>query len=140
MPNNYIPGFDVDSPEVAQKKVEAARKKLPLIAGAILAHSRVYDVHEGTGARLKTMAVRPMFNLFAKRTGPFFVTNECNACGLCVRVCPIGAIRLESERPVWVKKHCTQCQGCINRCPQKAIQYGAGTMKRGRYFFRESES
>ena len=139
MPNNYIVGFEVDQTELAQNKVNTAREKLPQIAEAILARRSEYDVREGTSAKLKTIAVRPMFNLFAKRTNPFYATDECNACGLCARICPIGAIRMDGERPVWVKKHCTQCLGCINRCPQRAIQYGEGTKNRGRYYFRDCE-
>lgn len=139
MPNNYIVGFEVDQPELAQNKVNVAREKLPLIAEAILARRSEYDVREGEGAKLKTVAIRPLFNLFAKRTSPFCATEECNACGLCARICPIGAIRMDGGRPVWVRKHCTQCLGCINRCPQRAIQYGEGTKKRGRYYFRNGE-
>ena len=139
MPNNYIVGFDVDQPELAQKKVDAAREKLPQIAQEILAKSSVYNVHEGPGAGGKTFLIRPMFNRFAKSTSSFFVTSDCNACGLCARICPAEAIRLENGRPVWVKARCEKCTGCINRCPQRAIQYGAGTGKRGRYFFHESE-
>ena len=139
MPNNYVVGFEVDQPEQAISKVNAAREKLPQIAEAILAHDSVFDVHEGPSAKMKTAIVRPMFNLFAKRTSPFFATETCNACGLCAHICPIGAIHMESGRPVWVKKHCTQCLGCINRCPKRAIQYGNGTQNRGRYYFRDSE-
>ena len=139
MPNNYIFGFDVDQPELAQKKVDLTRQKLPQIARKILEKSSGYDVHEGPSAGMKTSLIRPMFNRFAKSTRAFRVTSECNACGLCARICPAEAIRLVNGRPVWVKGQCEQCTGCINRCPQRAIQYGAGTSKRGRYFFREGE-
>jgi NAD-dependent dihydropyrimidine dehydrogenase PreA subunit len=138
MPNNYIPGFDVDSPDLEQNKIAATREKLPVIAEAILAKAHVYEVHEGKSARLKTVVVRPMFNLFAKRTSPFYVTSDCNGCGLCERICPIHAIQLEQQKPVWIRKHCTQCTGCINRCPQKAIQYGKGTVSRGRYHMKDA--
>ena len=139
MPNNYIVGFDVDQPELAQKKVDFARGKLPQIAQEILAKSSVYDVQEGPGAGWKTFLIRPMFNRFARSTSAFHATSDCNACGLCARICPVEAIRMENGHPVWIKAQCEQCTGCINRCPQRAIQYGAGTRKRGRYFFRESE-
>lgn len=136
MPNNYIAGFDVDSPELEQKKIRAAGEKIETIAQAANAHMSVYDVHEGPGAGLKTALVRPMFNTFALRTKPFSVDDTCNACGLCARICPIGAIQMQGSKPVWVKKQCTQCTACINRCPQRAIQYGAGTRKHGRYYFK----
>ena len=136
MPNNYIAGFDADSPEMEQKKIRAAGEKLEAIAQAVNAHMSVYDVHEGPSAWIKTAFVRPMFNTFARTTKPFSVDDTCNACGLCARICPIGAIAMQNGKPTWVKQQCTQCTGCINRCPQRAIQYGAGTRKRGRYYFK----
>jgi len=135
MPNNYIVGFDVDSPELEQQKIDSARTKLASISEAVLAHTLIYDVHAGAGAGVKTALVRPIFNTFACSTKMFTVDDACNGCGLCARICPIHAIALEDGKPKWVKKHCTQCMGCINRCPQRAIQYGTGTAKRGRYYF-----
>lgn len=136
MPNNYVIGFDLDTPEQEAKKVEAASGKLESIAKSILAGDSVYEVNEGSGARMKTGFIRPMFNTFARSTRSFSVDDNCNSCGLCERICPIDAIELQNGRPVWVKKHCTQCLGCINRCPQRAIQHGTGTAKRGRYYFK----
>lgn len=139
MPGNYIVGYDADPPELQQQLIAAAQDKIPQIAEAILANSRVYDVKEGSIAGLKTTFVRPLFNAFARRTRPFYATNACNGCGLCARICPIGAIRLENGKPQWIHKHCTQCLGCINRCPQEAIQFGAQTAARQRYFFRQNQ-
>ena len=135
MPNNYIAGFDVDSPELEQQKISDAGERVKGIAEAVLAKSNVYDVNEGSGAGVKTAIVRPMFNRFARGTSRFSVDESCNACGLCARICPIQAIQLKDGKPVWVKKDCTQCMGCINRCPQRAIQIGSGTRDRGRYYF-----
>lgn len=136
MPNNYVIGFDLDTPEQEAKKVEAASGKLVNITKSILAGESVYEVNEGPGARMKTGFIRPMFNTFARSTRSFSVDDNCNSCGLCERICPIDAIELQNGKPVWVKKHCTQCLGCINRCPQRAIQHGTGTAKRGRYYFK----
>ena len=133
MPNNYVVGFDVDSAELEQSKIAEAKERLIAISNAVLANATQYDVYEGPGAVIKTALVRPMFNTFARSTKRFSVEDSCNGCGLCARMCPIGAIRMQDEKPVWVKKHCTQCMGCINRCPQRAIQHGAGTAKR--YFY-----
>lgn len=135
MPNNYIAGFDVDSPELERKKISEASERVKRIAEAVLARTSVYDVYEGPSAGLKTALVRPMFNRFARATSRFSVDESCNNCGLCARICPIHAIQLKDGKPVWVKKDCTQCMGCINRCPQRAIQLGAGTRDRGRYYF-----
>lgn len=137
MPSNYIPMYDVDSPALERQKTAAAREKLSRIAEIIRADGRAYDVRKGVAAGIKTALVRPMFNTFARRTSPFHVTDACDGCGLCARICPIQAIKIEQGAPRWVRKNCTQCLGCINRCPQRAIQYGKGTASRGRYFFHE---
>jgi len=135
MPNNYILGFDTDGAELEEKKIRAAREKVEQIASSILAHEHVYDVHEVKGAFAKTAFIRPMFNAFARSTRSFVADENCNGCGLCEQICPIGAIQMQNGKPVWVRSSCTQCLGCINRCPQRAIQYGEGTKKRDRYYF-----
>ena len=137
MPNNYILGFDVDSPELEQKKIAAARERLDRVAESIRARKSEFNVHAGPGAWPKTALIRPMFNMFARRTNPFYATKDCNGCGLCERGCPTRAIVLKQGKPVWVRKHCAQCLSCINRCPQLAIQYGAGTKNRKRYYLKD---
>lgn len=138
MPNNYIIGFDVDSSDLETKKIASACSRLAHIAESIMMNTHEYDVHAGIASGLKTALIRPMFNKFARRTKPFHVTDECNGCGLCARICPVKAIRMENGVLRWVKKSCAQCMGCINRCPQRAIQYGVLTASKGRYFFHEN--
>jgi ferredoxin len=52
-----------------------------------------------------------------------FRTNEnCNGCGICVRVCPVDNIKLVEGKPVW-QHHCENCFACFHWCPKEAI-YG----------------
>lgn len=140
MPNNYIPMYEVDGSQLAAAKVAAARIKLPEIANVINSRGTAREIHTGSMAGLKTWVVNPVFNAFAMSTRPFSVASACNGCGLCEQNCPCGVIELANGKPIWVKSRCYQCLACINRCPKRAIQYGAGTKKRGRYFFTEEES
>lgn len=137
MPNNYVPGFDVDTVEEVRFKINAARERLPEIAHAVTERASEYNVHTGAGARVKTAVFHPLFNVFAQSTKPFFVTSDCTACGLCARSCPSDTIEMRDGNPVWTQRSCLQCMRCINRCPAKAIQYGKATRKRGRYAFDE---
>jgi ferredoxin len=52
----------------------------------------------------------------------FFRTNKnCNACGICVKKCPVGNISLNgSKRPSWQNK-CILCGTCELLCPEEAI-------------------
>jgi len=112
MPNNYIPGFDVDPKDLEAKKLKAAEQMLSEIN--------------------KTALANPMFNRFALQTKSFSVDDTCTGCGICEEICPVHTIKV-TGKPVWGKA-CTQCLGCINRCPVRAIQYGKGTAKKGRYY------
>lgn len=132
MPNNYIIGSDTDSEEVILKKIASARETLKQIAGEILRKERVYRVHEGAMAGVKSYAANAGFNRFARSARPFFATDRCNGCGLCAQRCPASAISMKDEKPVW-KAQCYQCLRCINACPRQAIQYGKGTEGRRRY-------
>ncbi len=137
MPNNYIPMYDVDSELLARSKAQKAEQQIKLIAASVLNKERIYSVHTGPMAGLKTSVISPLFNACARSTKPFAAGDDCTSCNLCQNICPVSAISMQNGKPVWIRKHCTQCMACINRCPQHCIQYGAGTKGRGRYVFSE---
>lgn len=47
---------------------------------------------------------------------------RAEACGLCVRSCPVEAIRMEAEGPVVDRKRCVQCMCCHEVCPEQAVR------------------
>lgn len=54
-----------------------------------------------------------------KQRGSFTTLAECNGCGLCVKQCPAGNLKL-GENGVIQKNNCILCFRCVNLCPQKA--------------------
>ena len=49
--------------------------------------------------------------------------DECKACGICQKNCPVGAIEGEaSEKRVINQDKCIKCGTCINVCPFHAIR------------------
>ncbi|MEI6578536.1 MAG: EFR1 family ferrodoxin, partial [Eubacteriales bacterium] len=91
----------------------------------------IFRLLPGKLPALKSAIISPLFNRFATNTKYFYATDACNKCKICEKYCPIHTIKV-AEKPAWGKE-CTQCLSCINRCPVQAIQYGKGTVKRGRY-------
>jgi ferredoxin len=46
--------------------------------------------------------------------------DNCSCCGLCVDICPEGAITMNIEATVDTAK-CTGCGTCVDECPSQAI-------------------
>ena len=135
MPNNYILGSDTDEEGEIREKITAARAELERISGEVQRQEKVYRVHEGAMAGLKSGLVNLGFNRFARSAKPFIAQDSCNGCGLCAANCPAHAITLKDGKPAWAAQ-CYQCMRCINECPRQAIQYGKATVGRRRYTIR----
>jgi ferredoxin len=131
MPNNYMLGYELDSPEEANRILEAADKRLVEILVSLKNKESRFDLAKGKMAKFKTSFVHPMFERFAMSSKPFYATDACIRCGRCVDNCPVHTITMK-DLPVWGKE-CTQCLACINRCPVQAIEYGKSTIGKRRY-------
>lgn len=62
----------------------------------------------------------------------FWITEECNFCGICVKICPNKNIKMADDEIIW-DKNCEYCLACLHWCPQKAIQNGDNSQKCRRY-------
>ena len=131
MPNNYSLGSNTDDEDEILQKITAAQTELERISWEVQRQEKVYRVHEGAMAGLKSGLVNFGFNRFARSAKPFFAEDSCNGCGLCAANCPAHAISLRDRKPQWASR-CFQCMRCINQCPQQAIQYGKATAGRQR--------
>jgi energy-converting hydrogenase A subunit P len=53
--------------------------------------------------------------------------DKCTACGICVRTCPTGAMKFESEnnsyRLTVSPAQCTNCGVCIDLCEPKSLRH-----------------
>jgi Pyruvate/2-oxoacid:ferredoxin oxidoreductase delta subunit/flavodoxin len=55
----------------------------------------------------------------------FYASSDCDNCGLCLKHCPVDAIKIKNNRPYWTY-NCESCMRCMNICPKKAIETAHG--------------
>lgn len=129
MPNTYVclPGFDVDSPELAASKVTKTQEMLPRIAEVVGARGECRELTRGGLAWMKTYVLRPLFNGLLVTDRFFRASDNCSSCGLCARECPTKDIVMAKGRPSWLGGECTGCLRCFHRCHRRAIDWGRFT-------------
>jgi len=54
-----------------------------------------------------------------------YASHKCDNCHLCVKECPVQAIKIVDGRPFWTYK-CEACMRCLNICPVRAIEAAHG--------------
>lgn len=107
------------SPRIATERPDSADKaKLAEFGSTVLekAHTSVNPI-AAPGA-YPTWTLPPGSTYF-----PEVDMNACNACGRCVRVCPVGAIPEHAPQTTLTEK-CIICSACVKYCPQKARALG----------------
>jgi len=133
MPSNYTPfgeAFPVDRQEKMFSKETERVKEI----ASIIKECRKEKIET---CKLPLRLAGELISLLAsqvmrKEDKHFWITEKCNGCGTCEKVCPVDNIKLVDRKPVWLHK-CEQCFACIQWCPQEAIQYGKNTVGRKRY-------
>lgn len=126
----YLPLNDLPAPAKTERKLQAAEKRLPLIAAQIAGRKkRLPHEYLRWPAQLMHHLVQQHPE---KLDEEFFTQDSCTACGLCAQICPRENIKITEGRPHW-NRQCTQCLACLHICPTKSIELGHHTKGRQRY-------
>lgn len=52
---------------------------------------------------------------------PKVLAEKCTGCGICIDVCPKGAIVMENDKAFVRIENCRNCRVCIKACPVNAF-------------------
>lgn len=136
MPNTYVclPFMDVDSKELASRKLNLAAARVDYIAARLADGIIETDIVRGAIPGFKSAVI---YNAFfagqAYRGKKFRATDSCSGCGTCSRECPKSNITMSADRkPQWAND-CTYCLRCYHVCPAHAVAYGRHTKNKGQY-------
>ena len=136
MPNNYVSGWDVDSPEEVRDMYAAAVPKVQALAEKIKAGQTIRKDDKTPMAWLMSGVVNYGFRNFALKKQVFTVSDACIGCGICAANCPTDNIFVYDGKANF-GENCTSCYSCLHRCPVRAINIEGKTEERGRYVCKE---
>lgn len=136
MPENYLAMFPTPDEAECREILQKADPVIESIAKTIKNGESLPQKHVSPADRIMSGPVNPLFYSLFVHDKKFTVTNACVSCGKCARRCPLNNITLEGGKPIW-HGNCTHCMACIGGCPAKAIEYGAKSKDRNRYYIAE---
>lgn len=142
MPENYLPYWNNKTQDKNTLFLKASSQKINDISNAIKQRSSIneYKFNPIKQYFIPGLLYKLGYKFIPVLDKDFHVTENCNSCGLCEKVCPVNNITMvESDSgkiPKW-NNNCEQCFACINFCPKEAIQYGKKTKGKGRYHHPE---
>lgn len=66
--------------------------------------------------------IRNFVSIFEKNNYESKVDDSCIGCGLCVDLCMMKSINLDSLKAQINPRYCCGCLMCVERCPTKSIE------------------
>lgn len=133
MPGNATTVYDVVASQKRDAMYQAERRRIPDIANSIGTRSTCgVDTTLGVLGRIASAIGPQMMKSIPSSDKAFFVDTNCNSCGICEKVCPVGNIAMSDGKPQW-KHTCECCMACFHWCPKASIQGSEKTKSRGRY-------
>ena len=123
MPSNWISVHPGLKDKIIISIVKRCEKKIEKFANKLFLGKKVYTAFWSLPF---DVAIAPISILyyFVGRFGlakTFYATHSCTNCGLCLKKCPVNAIKEIDNRMFW-SYNCESCMKCMTNCPQKAIQ------------------
>lgn len=120
MVDNYLPGFEVGQ-QIASLAYKDVEGQLERVCADIAARrERRVDITPATQAEMERWQNGLAARILRKDTAlGYIVTDACNRCGICARVCPANNIVVGDD--VRFSDTCEVCYACLHACPQGAL-------------------
>ena len=123
--------YDISMPSCFQERADmvsvlnAVPNRISEITKAIEEKRENYNPNGSTALPKKFTKLSLMYRPLSRMT----VTEKCDSCGLCCKLCPTSNIQIQDGKAVR-GKNCIACAACANWCPRYAI---SSRMLKGQY-------
>ena len=123
LPSNWMSIHPAIREKTTGKLLVRWKPKVERIAQKILLQQRTYSGYFSFPIDMLVTPISVLYYAFGRfaLSKTFFASASCDACELCVKHCPVGAIKMKSGRPYWTMR-CESCMHCMSICPTRAIE------------------
>jgi len=121
---NYVHLFGHPSDEFQEERFQAQILAVQAICEKLQNRERVKVRTFSPLSKFVSVMFRGAVPMFITR---YRVTEHCNACEICRKICPPKAITMKEKNgrtlPHFKARMCDHCQACMQLCPKQAIRY-----------------
>ena len=119
MVDNYLPNFEMKN-QIKTLGKKNVNEKLNILVNNIN-NRKNHIPYSGIGERFLTRIIKLMLsNILDGKSAQNYIVNEnCNKCGICIKLCPTGNIDIKDK--VVFNSFCEVCYACVQNCPQNSI-------------------
>lgn len=123
LPSNWISLHPGLKQKVVSSMYERIKIKIDKFSGKMLSGKRSYIALYSLPIDIAIIPISFGYFLMGRfmLSKTFIATSKCTTCGLCVKQCPVQALKMKDDRPYWTY-NCESCMRCMNNCPQRAIE------------------
>ncbi len=127
LPSNWISIHPGLSPKAIDAIFERCEKIIEKFTTQIVNGKKIYRGLYDLPLDILIMPISVVYYLFARFiiAKTFVASPDCNSCGLCIKQCPVNAIKKVNNRCFWTHK-CESCMKCMNNCRKRAIETSHG--------------
>lgn len=135
--SNYMPGWYYKMTSKSQEEIKSRLNEFigytKNIARSIVNREKVSIQGSYIGSHGSKL-ISPSYLIKDSRPHDkeFSISDNCNKCGLCTKVCPVANIKIENGNHIFAH-NCQRCMACIQYCPKQAFQVKGKPMNKERY-------
>ena len=120
MVDTALPLFDIDK-QVANLDKKKTEENLAQIVKDVQNRKVEVDIKSPIKGSMSDLLYKMQISMQKSKYKQFEVEDSCIGCKTCSKVCPVGNITMENNRPKYDTK-CIGCFSCTNNCPVNAIR------------------